>query len=216
MTATQGRPQAREASETREVILRIAIEAIEHEGESALRVSNVAAAAGTSVGTLYHHFGDREGLVEAARAMQFRRHVDGDILAIQDAIEHATSLDDFNHALERLAGMTEGPERREASWAKIDVLGCARRRPRLAAALAQEQQRLSSALAEVCVVAQRKGFIDPAIEPRAMAVFVQAYAMGRVVGFLPGMEPLSEAAWTQMVVRMIRGLAPGADVRSKL
>lgn len=214
MTETQGRAQGRDASETREALLRIAIELIERDGESALRVGDVAAAAGTSVGTLYHHFGDREGLVEAARAVQFRRHVDADAAMMKAAIEEASTLAEFDGVLERFAGITETAQRREANWARIDVLGCARRRPRLVASLAEEQERLSALLTDVCRLAQTKGFLDPAVDPRALAVFMQAYSMGRVVGALPGTTPLEPDAWSKLIVRVFRGLAPGADARS--
>lgn len=47
------------------------VAAIEVGGEPGLRVNDIARDSEVSVATLYHYFGDREGLVVAARQKQY-------------------------------------------------------------------------------------------------------------------------------------------------
>ena len=57
---------------------------------------------------------------------------------------------------------------------------------------------LNAGFAEAIARAQAKGLIDPGHDPRALAVFIQAYTMGRVLGDLDT-EPLDPAAWNALI-----------------
>jgi len=90
-----GRVAVRDSERTTAQILEAAIDLIESEGESGVRVHELARKAGRTMGAVYHHFESREGLIEAARALQFRGRSEEDILAIEQAVTRVgrTSLD---------------------------------------------------------------------------------------------------------------------------
>ncbi|MEN9660886.1 MAG: hypothetical protein RLZZ443_815, partial [Actinomycetota bacterium] len=48
-------------------------------GETAVRVQEISSETGVSIGSIYHHFGDREGLIRAAYVRQFTESVSADI-----------------------------------------------------------------------------------------------------------------------------------------
>ena len=60
-----------QSTNSRGLILALAIKAIDTGGEASIRVKQIADEAGTSVTSIYHFFGSREGLIEAAQIARF-------------------------------------------------------------------------------------------------------------------------------------------------
>ena len=76
----------------------------------------------------------------------------------------------------------------------VGQIGCGR----FAARLEAVQHALNAAFAEAIARAQAKGLITPDHDPLALAVFIQAYTMGRVLGDLDS-EPVDPAAWNALI-----------------
>lgn len=199
---------AQDAECTREAILRAAVEAIERDGESAVRVLEVARAAGYSVRMIYYFFGDREGLIEAARVRQFVGRGMQDVAAIAHLVESASCFEAFRTGVRRLAELGMDPARVEVRLLRASVVGATWKRPRLSAAIRVEQERVLGALQVAIVRAQERGFIDPAVDPRAFAAFMQAYSFGKVTTDLCGEGFVSPGAWVDIIVRIIEAFAP--------
>ncbi len=199
---------AQDAEGTREAILRAAVEAIERDGESAVRVLEVARVAGYSVRMIYYFFGDREGLIEAARVRQFVGRGMQDVAAIAHLVERASCLEEFRSGVRRLAEVGMDPTRVEVRLSRASVIGATWKRPRLIEALRVEQERVLGALQAAIVRAQGRGFIDPAVDPRAFAAFMQAYSFGKVTTDLCGEGFVPRAAWVDVIVRVIEAFAP--------
>jgi AcrR family transcriptional regulator len=73
----------RDAADSRRVILEVAERQLRDSGPSALRLQDVAKAAGMSHPTVLHHFGSREGLIRAV--------VEHSAIALQQDLIHALS-----------------------------------------------------------------------------------------------------------------------------
>ena len=73
-----------------------------------------------------------------------------------------------------------------------------RSNPRFQKALGAEQDRLTQALADLVSQAQTKGFADPALDPHSVAVFIQAYTLGRAVDEISDSEKNHEA-WNHLI-----------------
>ncbi|MBU8808285.1 TetR/AcrR family transcriptional regulator [Mycolicibacterium goodii] len=91
MSGNDGRPRIGrpsydevEVAERKQRILDAAITLVPQLGSSNVRLKDIAAQAGVSVGTLQHYFASRHELIESAFAVHARRVVDG----IEAAIEH--------------------------------------------------------------------------------------------------------------------------------
>jgi len=63
--ATPGNARERSRIETRRRLLHAGAELIAEQGFAAARATDIAAVAGVAVGTLYFHYGDKDGLLEA-------------------------------------------------------------------------------------------------------------------------------------------------------
>jgi len=197
-----------DARSTRESILRAAVEAIEAEGESAVRVLEVARKAGFSVRMIYYFFGDREGLIEAARARQFMGRGMEDVAAIARLVDASPDLEAFRAGVKRIiAAGLEGP-RAEARLSRASVIGALWKRPRLAEVIQAEQLKVLSSLEAVVQRAQVRGFLDPSVPARAFAAFMQAYSFGKVMADVAGPNAVPDPEWAQVIERVIAAFAP--------
>ena len=69
------------------------------------------------------------------------------------------------------------------------------------------QHALNAAFADAIAHAPAKGLIDPDYDPLALAVFIQAYTLGRVLGDLD-IEPLDPAAWNTLIEAVLDAVVP--------
>ena len=88
-----------EAANTRARLLNAAVFVIDQGGVKALKVRDVSARAGVKEPSVYHYFGNRDGLVEAAQAKRYIRGLleltevfdpqeDSDLLNLRDEMLH--------------------------------------------------------------------------------------------------------------------------------
>ena len=138
-------------------------------------------ASGISRGSLYHHFDDYPDLLEHAAASRFARYVDESIVAIRSLVESVHSAAELRAAMAAFNRSLQGPERVHNRFDRTIALANAARSPRFRVRLGEEQERLTGAFVGLIREGQRKGWVVPEIDPRAMAVLIQAYTLGRVV-----------------------------------
>ena len=88
-------PSAPVGESTRDRLIDAAIEIIESDGEQAVKVREVASRAGVTEPSLYHFFGDRNGLIEEAQAERFRRNQMDVLSGFATAILECESREEF-------------------------------------------------------------------------------------------------------------------------
>ena len=165
---------------SKERILQLAIEALDAGGEASIRVKQIADDAGVSVTSLYHFYGSREGLVEAALVHRFDDGYRAGRAATREAAETATTKEEFAEVLERLIRHAFGPTYTAARRRRINVAGAAISRPTLLAKINDAQREWFTELHESLLVAQRRGFTDPTVDMRAAATWHLITANGLV------------------------------------
>jgi AcrR family transcriptional regulator len=151
---------------------------LEH-GEGGFRIEDVIEKTGISKSSLYLHFGDRDGLVAAAYAELFTIDTNRNIsqaIAAFSTVESYEQLESIIGFLVEALVQTPGDVR----WNRIDVLAAARHRPEFLARITEAQTRMNSALEEVFRVQQELGNARKDMDPREMAVLIQAVSFGRL------------------------------------
>jgi AcrR family transcriptional regulator len=136
---------------------------------------------GISKGSLYHHFEDLDELIEAALIQRYARWVDASIELMTQLLTSAASSDDIYSGLTGITRRTQSDEFRAERQNRIDVLSRAGSSKRFAKLLGEEQQRLTDALTDLIREAQERGFYKKEVDARAIAVFIQAYTVGKIV-----------------------------------
>lgn len=190
-------------------ILEAAVKLVDQHGESGLRISELVEASGRSVGSIYHFFGNREGVVEAVRIYRFHPTWEQDLAAMELVNEHVESLDQLLDAVEQLQTEYVMSERDEVLWHRVAAIGAAQTRPSLREILAARQREQTAAFEEMIRSLQAKGIASNSIDVHAAAVFMQAFTFGRILSILDGTDGLSPAGWSRTtrlaVAAVLRG-----------
>lgn len=146
-----------------------------------LQVDHVLERSGVSKGSLYHHFEDFAHLIEAAHVQRFVRMIDRSVTALADVLVGAPSKQAMVDGLKRV---TRDTQAQELSWLRFErarALSLAEHQPRMREAMAVEQARMTAAIADIAREAQSKGWIRSDLDPMVLAVFIQAYTLGKIV-----------------------------------
>ncbi len=165
-------------------ILDAAIRAIDERGEAALRVQDIVREAGVQIPILYRHFGNREGLVQAAQLERLRRDLTTEMAAIHAALDAASDAEEFRALLEMVLERMTRTERRLARWRRVNVLGSTYGRPELVEQVAAAQQVAIDWIAEVFARPASMGWLREGLDVRTFAVWLGGAAIGRIVAEL--------------------------------
>lgn len=184
-------------------ILEATLAALERDGEAKLRVMDIARDVGCSVGLLYHHYGDREGLITAARIQQFKGLLGQDLQTMGAVVDACTAVEEFRERLVALSKLGTGPERVEFRKHRVAILGAAMQRPALRAAIGRVQSEWTSEFQGILSKAQAKGFISTKVDARGVAVFVQAYMLGRVLSDIDAEAPIADEVWADLSLKFL-------------
>ena len=170
-------------------ILLAAVELVDRYGETGLRISDLVEASGRSVGSIYHFFDNREGVIEAVRAYRFYPTWDEDIAVFRRVSSAAVSLDDW---LDRLVN--------------VESIAAARTRPSLRTVLAGRQGEQSEAFEGMLIDLVERGIARPDLELHSTAVFMQGFTLGRILSILDGTGGLSKDDWLATARRAMDGI----------
>jgi len=157
------------------------VAAIEAGGEPSLRVNDIARDSEVSVATLYHYFGDREGLVVAARLKQYAGSTGIYYEDFARAVGSASTSGEFADVLRMFFGHVTNQASRDMRFLRAEIVGSSRTRPQLAAALREVQEDLATRLTAVLADAQERGLLRSTVSPRDTAEFALMVQLGSVL-----------------------------------
>jgi AcrR family transcriptional regulator len=157
---------------------------------------------GISRGSMYHHFKDFAELVEVALVQAFAANVDRSIAALTAILVSAQKKADIYTGMAQVTAATQGAELKPIRFQRARLIAFSEDNPRLAHALAVEQQRLTDAITDLVREAQMRGWMNKEFDPQAAAVLIQAYTLGKIVDDI-ALVPMSDAAWNSLINRLI-------------
>jgi AcrR family transcriptional regulator len=165
-------------------------------------VERVLSESGVSRGSLYHHYRDFNDLLDRAHVARFARLVDASIAMITQVVDHATTREECCAGLVAVTAATQGPATAASRALRVWTLGQAGLRPSMRDALGVEQQRLTDALTDLTRAGQERGWFRSDLDPAAIAVFIQAYTLGKSVDDVAPRH-VDQAAWELLVNTVI-------------
>jgi AcrR family transcriptional regulator len=193
------------ATETRERLLRAAAEVFAERGYDGTRVADIAAAAGVSNGAMYAHFASKAELMVDALRTHGRR-----MLADLFAADPDRSVTDLLLVIGRWL-----PRRRDpCGYLIAEALVAARRDEDVARPMRDYVGERADWLAELMLLAQHDGEIDPELSPNALAHFCLLLAMGSAL-VTPDLHAVDDQEWSALLGRLVMALArtdPDAEV----
>lgn len=198
-------PKQARAKDTVNLVISEANRAIENGGESSVRIQEISAQTGVSIGSIYHHFGDRDGLIRATYVHNFAANIQEDIARARRFMNKMHSTQEIaEHYDEMLAFLVDHFKHVPADK-RANIIGNTTGRPLLRAALAEVQHGLTEQLTEVMQLLHDRGMLKPHLSPRAAAVMVLGMLHGRIVAEIDT-SPVSETDWNQAMISAFGGL----------
>jgi len=177
--------------------------------ELRIRIPEICAATGVNYGSVYHHFGSREGVIDAAYNRLFSELAEQDLAYFASVNDSATSLEEYLDAvLPIISTMTMGDERRQRRVLRNRIVAAATTRPKLRELIAATQTRLTSEWTALIRHAQERQWLRSDIAPNIIAVMIQALHYGRALDDV-STAPVDEESWSHgtavMFVELLKG-----------
>lgn len=183
---------------TRNAILQVAMELVATHGPDGFTVDEVLVASGASVSSLYHHFGNREGLVLAAEAERFRQLAKHEDRRNLEGGHGASTTEEFFAYIEvQLRRIATDPATRDARRSRFQVAARALDAPELAQKTRRSQRLMLAAIAEMFTDVQARGLINPELDVDAYAAWFHGMTLGRTIS---EDGPIDAEAWLRIAV----------------
>ena len=185
-------------------VLEKAIEMLLAQGEKGFRIEQVIEATGISKSSLYLHFGDRDGLIEAASLEIYSRQVIENIERTVAVFNNVSTRDEAANLMSAmLTTIFDQPE--DIRWNRVMVLAAARYRPTLQVRLMEAQTKMNGDLEASLQRWHDLGIMRQDILPRDVAVMIQAMTFGRLFRDLDtNKETSTRESWLglQIIIHM--------------
>ncbi len=166
---------------TKRVLLQTLVKLLETNNPDQINSDQVLELSGVSKGSLYHHFQDFSDLLESALVYRFGKFVDVSVEALTEIIRIAKTKEDLISGLKQVTRASQARDIQEPRFNRIRILAFAVNNERMKLKLSFEQDRLTEALADLFRESIERGWGNPAMDSRTIAVMAQAYTIGRVV-----------------------------------
>jgi AcrR family transcriptional regulator len=186
---------------TKRLLVETVVAMLETKKPTEILAEEVLEVSGVSKGSMYHHFSDLQELVETAQLIRYSKWIDASIQFMTTYVLGATTKEEFVESLRKLTELTQSVDRKGARAERARALAACFDNPRMAKAMGEETQRHTDALADIIQEVQNRGLVRADVDPKAVAVFIQSYTLGKMVNdYNPtGVE---DDVWVNMITDM--------------
>jgi AcrR family transcriptional regulator len=187
--------------DTRERLVRAAIEVFLEKGYGGTRVQDIARRAGYTPGALYVHFPSRSALLGEAIVVEGQRIV----AQLADSFTNVTPGGDAAaRAMANFAIIESGP----VDHLMLEALALAARDPAAREMFAEQLGMLAERMTERVEVGIKMGIVDPTLDVAAVRTFFSAWILGLIVHRAIGLSAADPDAMSEVCSRMIAALTP--------
>gem|GEM_PF-173749 len=163
--------------------------------ESSIRIPDVCKATGVNYGSVYHHFGSREGVIDAAYNLLFSRLAEEDIEVLRVASESATTLDEYVAALAPMVErFSSGPDRHQRRAMRVRIVAASLTRPELRILIGLTQAHLTDEIVHLVEYGQERGWLRRDVSARSISVALQVLIFGRILDDI-SLNPVDATDW---------------------
>ena len=196
--------------DTRTRLLEAAINVIEKHGTTAVRVRDISKAAGVTYPSLYHFFGDREGLIAAAQAERYSRSMLAMNEMIDTEVRKCRSRREFKALSRRILEDVFRDENAVNRMTRINVLGAAQSRPELAAEVVKAQRHAEDLAVRMFSGPQTRGWIRQDLDLRMFMAWYYGQVNGRLLIELDP-DNTDGSSWNKIAIEAVLGVMFGEN-----
>jgi AcrR family transcriptional regulator len=174
---------------TRERILAAAIAALDKGGDAAVRVTDVAHAAGVTQGMVTYHFRRRDLLVMEAQRRRFDATTADDVGILRASIGTIASQGELVEVIAQMIDQVLTNERGLVRVRRLSSLGHAATSDESQPALVESHTEVIDEFTELIATAQQLGLVKSSLSPRAVASVITGTTFGLVLNEFDARPP---------------------------
>lgn len=205
----KGDSRTPERGDGRERLLAAAVRHLETEGEASLRLADLAAEAQVAIGLIRHHFGGRDGLIAEAQRQRLTGAAREDLAGVRAALEATTDTASLLASLATLTRSVSDRSRTDVRRSRLAAMAAVHGRPDAADEFGAVLGALLDELATLVTLAQGRGLVRTDLDPRAIATFIQACALGLIIHDLDPRR--DDDALTEVIAAALHGVLVHED-----
>ncbi len=163
--------------------------------ESLIRIPEICEATGVNYGSVYHHFGSREGVIDAAYHQMFTKLAEEDLATLQLVSVSSQTFEEYLVAMQGLIGTFASSDVRRARRAlRARIVAASMMRPELRELIGTTQSRLTNELQTIVEYGQQREWLNRELSAHAVAVLIQVLLVGRTLDDVSA-TPIDNAEW---------------------
>jgi AcrR family transcriptional regulator len=195
-------PQALRSEATRRALLDAALADMEATGEASIRITKVLQESGITNGSLYHHFGSREGLVQAAIAERFLGSVTKGLAVFTRRVAEVGSTEELFEVFREELVRIGSPDVQAQRVHRMTALAAALPRADLLERIIADQARYFDGAADAIGRLRDQGFVRGDIDVRAFAAWFLGLSLSRLLSDIdPDLDPDTE--WSEYTYKAL-------------
>ena len=183
----------------RQPILNAAVKELREFSEAGFRVTRVAEEAGCVVSVLYHHFDNREGLIDAALVEIMRlegEEVEAIYQELATLLDGVTSIEQAFEAYARTTHDTGGVMRRSLD---VQILTAVQTRPVVRHAWGELSAKVQSANERILNELVDRGLLDGSLDIPALALLLRGLDLSRALDESVEQPSISFEQWVSLM-----------------
>jgi AcrR family transcriptional regulator len=184
--------------ETRAKLLQTAVEMLDELQEKDVTAAEILRRTGIARGSLYHFWDTIGDLIEEAYLVRYSRYVEKSGGLIRQLLEECKTKEQFFAGLTRVTELTQDPARKANRYERAHILGMAEKNEKFRKALGQVQQGLTDEFTQQFTEVQNRGWFNKDFDPRAAAVLIQAYTLGKILDDVVE-NPMNALSWNDLI-----------------
>lgn len=197
------RETSRRGRATAAKLIEFASKELDRVGSAKFDIDSVLRKSKISKGSLYHHFGSKNGLLVAVETHQFTKFLADQNTLFRDLVETCQSAGDFLALIIAVIKISGLPENRDLRKKRIRAIVVAQHDKELAEFIKTEQIKDSNYLAETFQFAKDHGWLKPDVDVLATSYWIQGIFIGHIMLDITGINDLDDA-WNDSVIKAIR------------
>jgi len=187
---------------TKKALIDAAISLMDGNPAADITIQQVLDVSKITSGSLYYHFNDFQDLIDHAHVVMYGDFADDIALRLSAIVGKSENATETFEKLSPAMDERHIPDYSSLRSARAWIAGQATLRPSLGEKLANEQRRVTQEISEIIAEAQSRGIAQTGFDPYVIAVFIEAYTMGRIVDDVAG-SPMDEHEWTRFLKHVV-------------
>ena len=203
MTKSIERETSRRGRETIEKLLEVTISELDRVGLAEIDIDSLLRKSKISKGSLYHHFGSKNGLLAAAEAQQYMRYLKREGENFRRLIEGCTTKQKFVDLVAAVMKITRLESNLGFRKKRVRAIAMSFNDEDLAQVLKNAQIEVTEYLAGSFQIAKDRGWVKPDTDLMALSYWIQGVFIGHIMLDITE-QTEHEDAWSQIAFQALQ------------